>query len=97
MPTYVYLLIIVAPIVIIMFAIGCGFIAKGIARSKGRSGGWFWMGFWFDIVGIIIIACLPSVKGRQPDRFDELRKYKELLDEGVITREEYEAKKDELL
>lgn len=28
---------------------------------------------------------------------DEIRKFKELLDEGMITQEEYEAKKKQLL
>lgn len=31
------------------------------------------------------------------DKFEELRKYKELLDEGVITQDEFERKKEELL
>ena len=31
------------------------------------------------------------------DKFDELKKYKELLDAGVITQEEFDAKKKELL
>ncbi len=31
------------------------------------------------------------------DKFDEVRKYKELLDQGIITEEEYEAKRKELL
>ena len=30
-------------------------------------------------------------------RFDEIRKYKQLLDEGIITEEEFQAKKKELL
>ena len=32
-----------------------------------------------------------------PSNADEIRKYKQLLDEGLITQEEYEAKKKELL
>ena len=31
------------------------------------------------------------------DKFEEIRKYKELLDEGIITLEEFDAKKKELL
>ena len=31
------------------------------------------------------------------DAFDEIRKYKQLLDEGIITQEEFDVKKKELL
>ncbi len=31
------------------------------------------------------------------DKFEEVRKYKQLLDEGIITPEEYDAKKKEIL
>ena len=31
------------------------------------------------------------------DKFEEIRKYKELLDEGIITQEEFDKKKEELL
>ena len=34
---------------------------------------------------------------QQVSAADELKKYKELLDTGAITQEEYEAKKKELL
>lgn len=33
----------------------------------------------------------------QPDKFDQLRKLKQLLDEGVLTREEFEKQKSKLL
>ena len=33
----------------------------------------------------------------QTDKFDEIRKYKELLDEGIISQEEFEDKKKKLL
>lgn len=33
----------------------------------------------------------------QIDKFDEIRKYKELLDEGIISQEEFDKKKKELL
>ena len=33
----------------------------------------------------------------QPSSADELKKYKELLDSGVITQEEFDAKKKQLL
>lgn len=33
----------------------------------------------------------------QPSQTDELKKYKDLLDSGVITQEEFDAKKKQLL
>ena len=41
------------------------------------------------------------MNANQPLRFeskaDELKKYKELLDDGVITREEFDAKKRQII
>lgn len=46
-----------------------------------------------------IIAGLPkAVEIKQEStKADELKKYKDLLDSGAITQEEYDAKKKELL
>lgn len=38
-----------------------------------------------------------ETKMNDDSRFDEIRKYKQLLDEGIITEEEFQAKKKELL
>jgi hypothetical protein len=35
--------------------------------------------------------------GNSGDRYDELRKLKTLLDDGIITKEEYEQEKAEIL
>ena len=48
------------------------------------------------------MICSAVEKTQQADRStfsgaDELRKWKQLLDEGVITREEFETKKRQLL
>lgn len=117
------ILIIVGPIIDFIF----GLISLSVAKSKGRSGGWFWTGFLLGIIGLIIVCCLskannvtqpndevifkdpnplpsrpltdePSeTRNHRTDKFEEIRKYKELLDEGIITQEEFEAKKKELL
>ena len=54
-----------------------------------------------DIVEIgpnaIIANPNNSQQAQQTSTADELRKYKELLDMGAITQEEFEAKKKELL
>ena len=43
------------------------------------------------------ITHTASIQVSQPSIADELKKYKELLDTGAITTDEYEAKKRELL
>lgn len=41
----------------IIFAIGCGYIAN----EKGRSaGGWAIWGFFFGLIALLIIVCLPD-------------------------------------
>jgi len=47
----------------------------------------------------IVFSCVArksSVPGSQTDRYDELRKLKELFDEGVISREDYEREKEKM-
>ena len=110
--TYTIILLIVIPVIGLFF----GLMTGAIASNKGRSAAWFWMGFCLDIVGLIVVICLPNLNNKKPpvtsnmheetiqndsepqmDKFEEIRKYKELLDEGIITQEEFEAKKKELL
>lgn len=58
----------------------------------------------FIAVAAFIIFLLVLIAGKsnkpketKPDKFEEIKKYKELLDSGAITQEEYDAKKKELL
>ena len=44
-----------------------------------------------------IISIINSTKQNQRDESDQLRKYKKLLDDGIISQEEFEFKKKELL
>jgi predicted Zn-dependent peptidase len=44
-----------------------------------------------------IVAATEIKQEIQPSSADELKKYKELLDSGVITQEEFDAKKKQLL
>ena len=39
----------------------------------------------------------PEAAVQQVSSADEIRKYKELMDEGIITEAEFEAKKQQLL
>ena len=44
-----------------------------------------------------IIANRKTSESTDSDQADDIRKYKKLLDDGIITQEEFEAKKKELL
>lgn len=44
----------------------CAVVTAIIASSKGRSGGgWFFIGLILGIFGIILIACMPSIRPQQ--------------------------------
>lgn len=88
-------------------AVGSGaFKSITVATSSGK------IKFWFvknrDEIFETVSKCLigrqqknDSMNANQPLRFeskaDELKKYKELLDDGVITREEFDAKKRQII
>ena len=56
---------IIALIAILFFEAICGTISLLIAKSKGYGAGWFFLGFFFDIVGIIVALCLPDHTNRE--------------------------------
>ena len=86
------------PLVILIPLAFC-FICRAISKGRGMDGG-FWWGL-LGIIGIIVVAVRPNDKQRTSNtgltRAEELKKYKELLDSGAITQEEFEMKKTELL
>ena len=96
------------PIIPIVF----GLICRAISNGRGMKGG-FWWGFLLGIIGVIVVAVRPNDKQEASNNVapavafnntstrvsdsDEIKKYKELLDSGIITQEEFEAKKKQLL
>ena len=85
---------------------------KDEAKNKGYSFGIWWLyGWMLFIVAIIHVNLIPDKTAQHfPSNVqtyippnagrsaaDELKKYKELKDQGVITEEEFQAKKDELM
>lgn len=90
----------IAIVLLIALWVVSGFIAKGIGEKKGYGAGLsFCAGFFLFILGIIIMAVLPDKSGKEKavTSADALLKYKELLDAGAISQEEFDAKKKELL
>lgn len=96
--------------VILAVKVGIALIPANIAKKKGYSfAGFFIMGIFFFLIGLIVSLCLDD-KTVQPNDIiiqksdnynssvaDEIKKFKELMDNGVISSEEFEAKKKELL
>ncbi len=86
-------------------AAGLALIPANIARNKGYSFGLWWLYGWLlFIVAIIHVALIPDKNASaagpaapQVSSADELKGYKELLDMGAITQEEFDTKKKQLL
>ena len=104
------ILVVIVPIVIALtIKITLGIIVGNIAKKKGYGfWGFFILGFVFFFIGLIVSLCLSN-KNEQAKTIaealnyssnsecDELLKLKKLLDSGVITGEEFDAKKKQLL
>lgn len=83
-------------------AAGLGLIPANIAKKKGYSFGlWWFYGWMLFIVAIIHVQFIPDKNAPQAyagvGNADELKKFKQLYDEGTLTKEEYEEKKKQLL
>jgi len=86
-------------------AVGLGSLRKiTVATSSGK------LHFWFvknrtevhaaltDIIGKVQVEAAYAQNNSQANsNADEIKKYKELLDAGIITQEEFDAKKKQLL
>lgn len=93
--------------------LACAFGSKYILEQKGYTDTtlYFWLGFFLGIIGLIIAAVKPALSGpeavqsvnrtvvQQPQNSDadSLKMYKELLDSGAITQEEFDEKKKQIL
>jgi uncharacterized membrane protein len=95
----------------LVIAAGLGFIPASIAKNKGYSFGlWWFYGWMLFIVALIHSLVLTDKKSIQmmgnyasdmsqlrPSNADEIKKYKDLRDMGVISQEEFDIKKNQLL
>ena len=94
-------------LIVLLVAAVLGLIPANIAKNKGHSFGlWWFYGWMLFIVAIIHVQFISdlnkptegqSVVPSSVDTAEEIRKYKKLFDEGVITEEEFQAKKKQLL
>ena len=77
-----------------------GFQAAG--ENGGGAAGMAFMGMGMNAVGGAMGGLQQPVQQQQQpaaaaDPMEELAKYKKMLDEGLITQEDYDAKKKQLL
>ena len=89
----------VPELILLGIVLACALIAKGIGEKKGYGAGLsFCAGLFLGPLGIIIMAVVPDKSSQNTiASADALVKYKQLLDDGAITQEEFDAKKKELL
>lgn len=82
-----------------------GFITRYIACSKGYDGG-FWWGFFLGVLGLIVVCVRPAIKQGEAEHIqseasnnniETLERLARLKESGMISDEEFEAKKQELL
>lgn len=81
----------------LFFAAILGLIPGFIAKSKGYSFGTWWLyGFLIFIVAIIHVLSIPNKKNIEQKVINDLERYKKLLEDGIISEEDFKAKKEEL-
>ena len=91
----------------VILAAGLAFIPANIARKKGYSYGlWWFYGWMLFIVAIIHVSLIEDKNAPQKQPVpvtqligvaDEIKKYKELFDQGILTESQYQEKKEQLL
>lgn len=90
-------------LLVILLLVACAIWCGNRANAKGYSNvAGVLLGLFLNVIGIIIVLLLPDKKEEESFRAsvqapDQLIKYKQLLDAGAITQEEFDRKKDELL
>jgi uncharacterized membrane protein len=95
-------------VIAIVVALICGAASYSIVKEKGYTEGlytYFILGLCLGLLGVILAAVKPESPNKQSNginnkkdaNLDMLMKYKELLDMGAITQEEFDKKKSELM
>lgn len=94
---------------IVLFVMGAiwGYVAYKVILNKGydkkEAQKWEIIGFFLGIIGVLIALSKPDLNQNQNNNYiqqsaaDELKKIKELYDQGILTEAEYNQKRAELL
>lgn len=101
--SYIGIFFIIIPLILF---VGLAFIPASIVKKKGYSFGLYWLfGFFLFFPALIVSLCIedrndPRQHYQQTasvSTADELKKYSELHNQGVITDEEFEKVKSNIL
>ena len=95
-------------ILLFIFEIVFAFICASMARHRNREPVlWGVLGFFFGIFAVLVLAAIGRnndgmaqaavIAAPAASPLDEIRKLKTLMDEGVLTAEEFNAQKQRLL
>ena len=69
-------------------------VSTVIAAKKERSEMlWAFLGLLFGWIAVLIVACLSNAHSKSASNAEELFKLKKLLDENIISQEEFEKAK----
>lgn len=95
---------------LLLFIIAIAVIAKIVitaqqmARNRNRSEVlWGWLAFFYGLFAILVLACLPNINKQSEKQNNTLQQLKilnelkQLLDKEIITKEEFETKKKQIL
>ena len=108
------IVLIIAIVLVISLYFGLGYvwglIVSRIMKRKGYTDNWFYIGFFLQIIALIIAVSKPdlnqqpqintvstSSRSKDEEIIETIRSYKRLMDEGIITKEEFEKRKEKLL
>lgn len=89
------LIIVAIPLLI---AVLFGVLSRNFGVKKGYGAVvCFIAGFFLGVIGLVVILVLPDKNASKQNAASDLINYKQLLDQGVITQDEFDRKKDELM
>lgn len=94
------IVVVIYLIIAVVFALIC----KSMAAKRNLNPAlWAVLGFFFGLIPVIILAVIgtqntqPQQQASSGSSLDELAKLKQLLNDGVLTEEEFAAQKSKLL
>ncbi|WP_316817313.1 SHOCT domain-containing protein [Pedobacter nyackensis] len=84
---------------IVLFLVGVPFWGYKLGSVRTIGGGFgLLLALLLNLLGLLVVYLFPKIDNLVvADAPEQLRKYKELLDSGAITEEEYQSQKARLL
>lgn len=90
--------IIIVILVVFFVNIFWGAICEYVAKNKGYSKNFFWLGFFLWFIGLIILGCMRDNTLKQNINFSSsIEQLVQLREKGMITQAEFEESKKKIL